>query len=590
MAEQLVVTVQDHPEIIVRTVTERGLSAYEIAVRNGFEGTVEEWLTSLGFANHADLAGLAGDDHPQYHNDTRGDLRYYLRDELDTLLGTLLADKSDVGHTHDYSPLGHTHDYAASIHSHAISDVTGLVTALAGLEPALGNPLVDGYVLASTMAGVRSWVALPSGGIGDVTEAGDNVFTGFNTFAGNVELSVGTMLSVANLSVDGTTAFLNTVSFTSPTGQIVSFFNNDFTPSVGQLLGELRFTGYDASTNTQIYSKIQSTILDPVHGSEDSDLLFQTSVGGALATRMTLAQGLVVGAATGGDQGVGSINANAIYVNGVAVGTGGGGVTDHGALTGLADDDHTQYHNDARGDARYYTQGAVDTLLAGKSDVGHTHSYEPLLGNPGTNGHVLASTTGGVRSWVALPTVISDHGGLTGLADDDHTQYYNQARGDARYARLDASNTLLADLTIWSDVDSVNPGPNLNITRRSATPAANDRLGRILFYGDDSANNLTAYAGFEVAIIDPTNASEDARFQFWTTIAGTLAGRAYIGAGLFMTGATSGDMGAGSINATNLYQNGKAALVHAGSYTSGQVTYSASAPSGGADGDLWFKV
>ncbi len=32
---------------------------------------------------------------------------------------------------------------------------------------------------------------------------------------------------------------------------------------------------------------------------------------------------------------------------------GGGGVTDHGALTGLGDDDHPQYHNDARGDARY---------------------------------------------------------------------------------------------------------------------------------------------------------------------------------------------------------------------------------------------
>jgi len=30
-----------------------------------------------------------------------------------------------------------------------------------------------------------------------------------------------------------------------------------------------------------------------------------------------------------------------------------GGVTDHGALTGLGDDDHSQYHNDARGDARY---------------------------------------------------------------------------------------------------------------------------------------------------------------------------------------------------------------------------------------------
>jgi hypothetical protein len=33
------------------------------------------------------------------------------------------------------------------------------------------------------------------------------------------------------------------------------------------------------------------------------------------------------------------------------------GVTDHGALTGLSDDDHSQYHNDARGDARYSLLG-----------------------------------------------------------------------------------------------------------------------------------------------------------------------------------------------------------------------------------------
>lgn len=45
---------------------------------------------------------------------------------------------------------------------------------------------------------------------------------------------------------------------------------------------------------------------------------------------------------------------------------GGGGVTDHGALTGLADDDHTQYHNDTRGDARYYQKSEVTTLIAPK--------------------------------------------------------------------------------------------------------------------------------------------------------------------------------------------------------------------------------
>lgn len=49
------------------------------------------------------------------------------------------------------------------------------------------------------------------------------------------------------------------------------------------------------------------------------------------------------------------------------------GVTDHGALTGLSDDDHTQYFNQARGDARYYTESEVDAALSGKSDTGHTH-------------------------------------------------------------------------------------------------------------------------------------------------------------------------------------------------------------------------
>lgn len=53
---------------------------------------------------------------------------------------------------------------------------------------------------------------------------------------------------------------------------------------------------------------------------------------------------------------------------------GGGGVTDHGLLTGLADDDHTQYLTTVRGDARYYTEGEVDASLAGKAATVHTHT------------------------------------------------------------------------------------------------------------------------------------------------------------------------------------------------------------------------
>lgn len=58
----------------------------------------------------------------------------------------------------------------------------------------------------------------------------------------------------------------------------------------------------------------------------------------------------------------------AVQAVGAAGVKGDAGVSDHGALTGLGDDDHTQYHNDTRGDARYYLKGAVDTALTNKAD------------------------------------------------------------------------------------------------------------------------------------------------------------------------------------------------------------------------------
>ena len=54
----------------------------------------------------------------------------------------------------------------------------------------------------------------------------------------------------------------------------------------------------------------------------------------------------------------------------------GGGVSDHGALTGLGDDDHTQYLTVVRGDARYYTETESDAMLAGKSNTTHDHDTD----------------------------------------------------------------------------------------------------------------------------------------------------------------------------------------------------------------------
>lgn len=155
----------------------------------------------------------------------------------------------------------------------------------------------------------------------------------------------------------------------------------------------------------------------------------------------------------------------------VAVGT--VGVTDHGALTGLSDDDHSQYHNDTRGDARYYTQTQIDALFAGLS---------------------------------------ADHGALTGLADDDHTQYHTDARGDARYytqSQVDSSlsgylplsgGTLTGDLTAGSgfitiSASTTSEGGELRLdggTSYSGTYARIDRYGsNLLRFMDGSAVRMS---------------------------------------------------------------------------------------------------
>lgn len=71
----------------------------------------------------------------------------------------------------------------------------------------------------------------------------------------------------------------------------------------------------------------------------------------------------------------------------VGVGGGGGGVSDHGFLTGLGDDDHPQYLNNSRGDLRY-------------SLLGHGHAG--LLPAGGAPGQVLAKVTSSdyATAWV----------------------------------------------------------------------------------------------------------------------------------------------------------------------------------------------
>ena len=97
-------------------------------------------------------------------------------------------------------------------------------------------------------------------------------------------------------------------------------------------------------------------------------------------------------------------------------------ITDHGALGGLGDDDHTQYHTDARALAWLGTRST--------SDLPEGSNLYNRVPAGGTAGQVLEKIDGTDYNlqWATPSTGVTDHGALTGLTDDDHTQYHTDAR------------------------------------------------------------------------------------------------------------------------------------------------------------------
>lgn len=86
------------------------------------------------------------------------------------------------------------------------------------------------------------------------------------------------------------------------------------------------------------------------------------------------------------------------------------GTIDHGVITGLTDDDHTQYQKESeKGAASGYASLGSDSLVPQDQLGTGTQDGTKFLRDDGT--------------WQAGAGGVTDHGALTGLSDDDHTQY-----------------------------------------------------------------------------------------------------------------------------------------------------------------------
>ena len=120
--------------------------------------------------------------------------------------------------------------------------------------------------------------------------------------------------------------------------------------------------------------------------------------------------------------------------------------------------------------------------------------------------------------------------------------------GRAALVTWNGSDYVSAQTCIISNDAGATAGPIFDLMRDSASPAASDILGQLLFSGRDSAGNVQTYSYIQAGIEDATSTSEDGNIQFLTVTNGTASEKMRIDA--------AGSVGIGTSSPTNILSLG----------------------------------
>jgi hypothetical protein len=118
-------------------------------------------------------------------------------------------------------------------------------------------------------------------------------------------------------SISGTTVTITSTDADAAAAPVIELYRDSDTPAAADEAGGIRFTFNDSGGNKVTGAEIVGKVIAPTDGAEEFGLIVRTWFGGAIQD-LEINNGVLLGGATGGLQGVGTINGTGLFVNGVA--------------------------------------------------------------------------------------------------------------------------------------------------------------------------------------------------------------------------------------------------------------------------------
>ena len=379
-----------------------------------------------------------------------------------------------------------------------------------------------------------------------VKKSGDNM-TGPLTITTDDNLSV--------LTLESTDADANQ-------GPTLDLFRSSASPAANDTTGKITFTSKNSADEDITYGFIDSQIATVTDGSEQGRVRIITRTAGSLINRLNIEGNETVindGSANVDFRVESNGNANMIFVDGsdnhVNIGTS----TDYGGVLNVLSTDTNDTLTIVSTDNG--SSAGPDLVLFRDSSTPADNDFMGTISFRGDDSNGNVSTYAQILSRALDVTSASEDGQLLFVIDKDGTlvsglnvgssevvvnedsvdiDFRVESNNNANMIFVDGGNDHVnigtstdhggvlnvestdngATMKLVSTDDDSDTGPNLHLTRNSASPADDDLIGRIIFNGQNDAGEEVEYANINARIRDASDGTETGRVVFQTTFEG----------------------------------------------------------------------